>query len=66
MSKFTVMFKMPDAGSDSIRQAIENGDLPKKELNKAEKLLGKFLEYDEYVYLEADTEAGTLTVMPRE
>jgi hypothetical protein len=66
MSKFTVMFKMPDAGFDAICRAIEQGDIPQSERNKAEKLLGKFLKYDEYVYLEADTVAGTLTVMPRE
>ena len=66
MSKFTVMFKMPDAGSDAIRQAIENGDLKETEQKKAEKLLAQFLEYDEYVYLEADTEAGALTVIPRD
>lgn len=65
MSKFTVMFKMPDAGSGAIRLAIEQGDLPFNERKKAESLLAQFLEYDEYVYLEADTEAGTLTVIPR-
>jgi len=66
MSKFTVMFKMPDAGSDSIKSAIDQGDLTEKDRRKAEKLLAQFLEYDEYVYLEADTEAGTLTVIPRD
>jgi hypothetical protein len=64
MSKFTVMFKMPSAGTDAVRQAVEDGTLPAKEEKRAIALTEKFFEYDEYAYIEIDTVAGTARVMP--
>ena len=37
----------------------------KYELEALKEQLGKFIEYDEYVTIEFDTEAGTATVIPR-
>jgi hypothetical protein len=64
MPKFTVMFKMPDAGSGAIRQALADGVLQPKDEKKAKALTQKFFEYDEYAYIEIDTETGTARVMP--
>jgi hypothetical protein len=65
MAKFTVMFKMPDAGDDAIRSAVQDGILNTPALQaKAKKLTEKFFEYDEYAYIEIDTDTGTARVMP--
>lgn len=65
MPKFTVMFKMPSAGSDAVRQAVDDKILVKpSDIKKAEKLVQKFFEYDEYAYIEIDTETGLARVRP--
>lgn len=64
MPKFTVMFKMPSAGTDAIRQALEDGVLAPKDEPKALKLVQKFFEYDEYAYIEIDTATGEARVRP--
>jgi hypothetical protein len=66
MSKFTVTFKMPSAGDDAIVQAVADGILAPKDVNKAKSVVDKFIEYDEYVYIELDTEKQTARVIPRQ
>jgi len=36
----------------------------KYEVRELKDQLSKFIEYDEYVYIEFDTDAGTATVLP--
>lgn len=49
--KFVVTFKDPDYMIDGA------------EKSKVEKILGKFLEYDEYLTIEIDTEKKTAKVL---
>ncbi len=65
MPKFTVMFKMPDAGSDAIQQALTDGILKPADVTTAKQVVDKWVEYDEYVYIEIDTAKGTAKVLPR-
>ncbi len=65
MAKFTVMFKMPDAQGDAIREALDSGALKQGEEDEANEVCRKFIEYDEYVYIEIDTAKGTAKVLPR-
>lgn len=62
MAKFTLMLKMPDAGSDAIRYALEDGSLTPADEKAAKAVCKKFLEFDEYVYIELDTKAKTAKV----
>jgi hypothetical protein len=57
--KATLTFKNPDYFEDL-------GDVQPTaaERKRLDKLKRKFLEYDEYVVVELDTETGTATVMP--
>ena len=61
--KFTVMFKDPDGVYDSLKDAGIIGEDGTAVNEEAKKLVDKFVEFDEYVYLEFDTEAGTVTVL---
>jgi len=64
MSTFRVMFKDPDGVYDSLlEQGIIYNDGSAKD-EAAYKLVKKYIEFDEYVYLDFDTEAGTVTVVP--
>ena len=65
MAKFTVMFKMPDAQGDAIRAALDDGTLKPEQEDAAQAVCNKFIEYDEYVYIEMDTVKGTAKVLPR-
>lgn len=56
--KFKVTFKTPDA----VDYAIE--DLSEDEREEAKETARKFIEYDEYVVIEFDTETKTATVLP--
>ncbi len=64
MVKFTVMFKMPSAASDAIRQALKDGELSPSDEKNAEKACEKFFPYDEYAYIEIDTATKTARVCP--
>ena len=74
--KFTVTFKTPDAVDDTISdivlhderlEAIEDGDerLDAEFALKAElkEFTEKWVRYGEYVDVEFDTDAGTVTVL---
>lgn len=63
MAKLTVMFKMPDAVSDAIRQAQVDGQINSADAEKAEKLGRKFFLYGEYAHIEIDTEKKTAKVL---
>lgn len=56
--KFTLTFKHPDV-LDQIDEQT-NGD--EVEIARARKLARTFVEYDEYVYIDVDTNKGTATV----
>lgn len=72
--KFTVTMKDPDGFShcidNAVRDEIAKLNLPKDEADslfelRREKLLGimdKWIEYQEYVHIEFDTDANTATV----
>ena len=76
--KFTVSLKDPDGFSNSVDEAVrqsvqaqegldedEKDDVIERRNEKTWKALGKFVEYQEYVTIEFDTDAGTATVVPR-
>ena len=56
--KVVLTFKTPDV----VDYALE--DLSGTEVDAMRKFAKKFIEYDEYVYIELDTDAGTATVKP--
>lgn len=60
--KFTLTFKHPDV-LDQIDEQFE-GDDRDTDRDAARSLAGKFLEYDEYIYIEFDTETGEARVKP--
>ena len=51
--KFTLSFKTPDV-MDQMVDAISE-----EELKEAKKFAAKFMEYDEYIFVEFDTVAQT-------
>lgn len=51
--KCYLTFKTPDV-LDQLEELSEN------ELKKVKKILNPFLEYDEYIYLEIDTDEKTV------
>jgi hypothetical protein len=55
--KFQVTFKCPDA----LFNALQDLDSEKKE--QAKELAERFIQYDECVEVEFDTEKGTATVL---
>jgi len=56
--KIQITFKTPDVLDPSIDGLTEN------EKDEVILLAKKWIEYDEYVQLELDTEKGTCTVLP--
>ena len=55
--KVRLTFKTPDVTYDAMREASE------EDYDKLERLLMKYVEYDEYLVVEFDTEAQTATVI---
>jgi hypothetical protein len=76
--KFRIQLKDPDGFSDGMDEAIEaslsEADLSDDEKEavsearqeRAWKALETWVEYQEYVTIEFDTDAGTAVVVPRE
>lgn len=77
--KFRVTFKDPDGVSESLfweaKKSVEEisgieedelEDLIKNREEKLSKFIRKWVEYDEYLTVEFDTEAGTASVVQRE
>ena len=71
--KLRLTFKTPDAEEQAIRDALDDAfDCNREDREEArmearlaaEQLLGKYLRFGEYVTLEADTEEGTVIVVP--
>lgn len=65
--KFRITFKTPYATDaiDHILDADHNDGEEREELKAVMKeTANKFIEYDEYVVLEFDTETKTATVLP--
>lgn len=63
--KFIISFKTPDAVSYTITELEEDGSFSEDEIAKAKDLTYEFIEYDENVSIEFDTEAGTATVLKK-
>lgn len=74
--KFTVTMKDPDTLHDAINEAVaeevrempnldaeEKADLAITRSEKYMELAGKWFEYGEYLRVEIDTEAKTITVL---
>jgi len=59
--KFTLSFKTPDV-SDQLKN--EHPEMSKDDERKAKALIKKYVEYDEYIYVEFDTENQTVTALP--
>lgn len=57
--KFRVTFKTPDAVQYALEELPADADF-----ESAQKVLDKFVEYNEYVRIEFDTETQTATVVP--
>lgn len=57
--KFALTFKTPNV-TDRLDELCETED----ERNEAKEFASKFVEYDEYVLVEFDTETGTAVVNP--
>lgn len=57
--KFQVTFKTPDAVQYALDELPADADW-----ESAQKALDKFVEYNEYVRIEFDTETTTATVLP--
>ena len=57
--KFTVTFKTPDAVQYALEELPADADW-----EQAQAVIDKFVEYNEYVRVEFDTEAKTATVVP--
>lgn len=75
--KFTITLKDPDGVGDCIRDAArasvaevlglsdeERKDLLESRMESIGDSIKKWVEYDEYVVVEFDTDAGTATVLP--
>lgn len=74
--KFTVTFKDPDtamdARMDAVREQLRESNLPEEEKEllkdsrymKLKEFTDKWIEWDEYIHVEFDTEAGTAVVLP--
>jgi hypothetical protein len=72
--KFRVTMKDPDTLHDAVIEAVnaslaveiadqeERDALADIRIKKIQDLAGKWFEYDEYLTVEIDTEAGTCTV----
>jgi hypothetical protein len=56
MATVTLTFKTPDAASDAVQ------DLPEKDRARAERVLEKWVEDGEYVYIDVDLSKRTAKV----
>lgn len=75
--KFRVTMKDPDTLHDAITEAVkvevnqllddpdEREALQETREEKVREICKEWFEYDEYLTVEIDTEAGTATVVPR-
>ena len=58
--KFILTFKTPDVLEQVLGDYLEEDDIPQEIMNTAV----KFIEYDEFIRIEFDTESNTATVLP--
>ena len=76
--KFQVTMKDPDGVFDCVREAVEEdakkiegiselerGALVEERIEETQKAMKKWFEYDEYLTVAVDTDAGTCVVVPR-
>lgn len=59
--KIRLTFKHPDVTFDALESVKDNDD----EHDKMERTFMKFIEFDELLYVEFDTEAQTATVIEK-
>ena len=59
MAKFRIAMKDPDYSVDSV-----GADKVKNQIFRNHPVVAKFMEYDEYVTIEFDTDARTARVVP--
>lgn len=59
--KFTVFFKTPDAAYYAMKDVRADG--AEADVEAAEALMEKFIEYGENISVEFDTDTGTATVV---
>lgn len=74
--KLIITFKDPDTAMDArneaVKEQLRESNLPEGEQEllhearyaKLKEFTDKWLEYDEYISVEFDTEAGTAVVLP--
>ena len=59
--KLRIMFKDPDGVYDSLEEAgLDPNELPED----VEKVVKKFIEFSEYIYIDFDIANGTAEVVP--
>lgn len=74
--KFRITMKDPDGFHESIGEAAEQMEIPEPYRGQEEAIRGiqrdalcaictRWFEYNEYLTVEVDTEAGTCAVVPR-
>lgn len=76
--KFSVQLKDPDGFYDGVHDAVkaqidelgklsddERESLEEIRMNSINEAIDKWVEYNEYITIEFDTEANTATVVPR-
>ncbi len=62
MAKLRITFKSPDSVTYSLQDAgINNGEVGDSEFGE---VFDRFVEYEEYVTIELDSETGKATVVP--
>ena len=59
--KFILSFKTPDV-TDQLKD--EHPEMSKDDERKAKALIEKYVEYDENIHVEFDTESRTVTALP--
>ena len=60
--KLTLSFKTPGV-LDELKE--DNPEMTADDERKAKALIEKYVEYDEYIYVEFDTDSQTAIVLPR-
>lgn len=73
--KFVITMKNPDSFEDSIRRAAEESveeleldinekrELEDEKYEELKNIASRWVEYDEYIRIEIDTDKGTATVL---
>lgn len=63
--KFTLTFKTPDVTdqADHLWEDIQNEDERYEVKRKIEEIIEKFIEFNEYIHIEFDTETMTAEVL---